>query len=213
MTLDDIAQFKCLTDAEIIGNAKQPGDDFVDTHDTYTWYRAIGIAKEPKCILELGVRYGYSLLALGIGACACHSNKNLFGASLEIVGIDAETDGIQSNRVAREYLRTVFPEADVWIPDYNTCNPGSVNAILGTGLNKFPFDIVHVDGDHSETGIQNELVIAEQQIENDGWILIDDIDTPHIKAAADEFCSKLGITPLLIPTFHGLYLCDMGTRC
>ena len=211
-TLEDISQFRRgLTDADIIGSAKQPGDDFVDTHDTYTWYRAIGAAKVPASILELGVRYGYSLIALGKGACDAGSDS--LGRCLKIVGIDAETDGVQSNRVARRYLRAVFPEADVWIPDYNTCNPGSVNAILGTSLNKFPFDIVHVDGDHSETGIQNELVIAEQQIASDGWVLIDDIDTPHIKAVADEFCSKLGIIPLLIPTFHGLYLCDMGSKC
>lgn len=195
-----------LTDAQIIGSAKQPGDDFVDVHETYTWYRAVGCARAPKSILELGVRYGYALIAIAKGSISSGV------ISPYLVGVDSESDGISSNHIA---IRNVTVECGDSVPlrifrqsTQNISATGFAICSAGTAY----YDIVHVDGDHSHEGIQRELTLALAWIAPDGWILIDDIDTPHIKDAADKFCESRGIIPLHIPTFHGMYLVDMVQR-
>ena len=203
-----------LTDAQIIGNARQPGDNFIDEHTTYTWYFAVGAAKCPQRILELGVRYGYALIAMGKGALEVNT------PSLQLIGIDAEADGILSNRIAYENIITEICiqtheiTSDSSCPHSifkeNTQNIDAVSASLRTIGGKY--DIVHVDADHSPDGIRTELIIARDWIAADGWILIDDIDTPHVKDIADDFCRNYDIIPLHIPTFHGMYLCNMAYR-
>ena len=220
VTRDDL--IKCLrrqdiTDANIIGNARQPGDNFIDEHNTYTWYFAIGAAKRPQRILELGVRYGYALIAMGKGALEFNT------PNLQLIGIDAEADGILSNGIAYKNIineicsiqtHTVDKAAEPLCPHSifreNTRNIDAVNASLRTIDGKY--DIVHVDADHSPDGIRAELTIARDWIAADGWILIDDIDTQHVKDIADDFCRNYDIIPLHIPTFHGMYLCNMAYR-
>jgi len=188
------------TDAEIIGDAKQPGDEwFIDHHKTYGWYYAIAAAKQPKAILELGVRYGYSLIAMAKGACKTRP---------DIVGVDDEFDGIPSNQIARKNLDLVTDYAR--IVKWTTRDTITVYAEIKKRY-AGKFDIIHVDGDHSESGIQNELAIAKALIDDRGWILIDDIDTPHVFAAASSFAVNHRKNCIVIPTFHGLLLVDMGS--
>ncbi len=193
------------TDAEIIGAAKQLGDEwFIDHHDTYAWYRAIGVAKQPKRILELGVRYGYALIAMTRGAM----NDDL-NAMPVLTGIDSEFDGIESNAIAhRNIIHYVCYGHGAGCPhkilklDTQTMNPLEL-------ADRAPFDIIHVDGNHSPAGIQKEIYIANALIDKSGWILVDDVDTPHVEKAALEFCAKNNIKPVFIPTFHGMLLLPM----
>ncbi len=198
------------TDAEIIGDAKQSGDEwFVDHHDTYAWYRAIGRAKKPKSILELGVRYGYALIAMAKGAMS----DNLSDMPV-LYGIDSEFDGIPSNKIARgNIIRHVCFGHGAGCPHkilkQDTQDTGeTTRAILDhtSGV----FGITHVDGNHSPEGIRKELFLALMFTAYDGWILIDDIDTPHVFKAAVEFAAELEKNSVVIPTYHGMLLVDMG---
>lgn len=192
------------TDAEIIGAAKAPGDDFIDMHETYTWYRAVGCAIAPRNILEMGVRYGYSAIALieGTGWAGVES--------VSYLGIDSEFDGIASNEIAlvniQNRRRHPFGTAIVKV---STTNVDETNAaISGHGI----FDLVHIDGDHSADGILREISIAKTWVSPKGVILIDDLDIPHVRAAADKFCDDYGIQPVYLPTFHGMYVIDVRKR-
>ena len=191
-----------LSDTAIIGAAKQPGDDFVDTHETYAWYYAIAAAKVPWYIMEMGVRYGYAAIAMILGTQAADCR-----VSPMYTGIDNEYDGVPSNSVARDniYKRTKVPAQ---ICSIDTADIQSVCLVTGLKV----YDIVHVDGDHSEQGILNELTIAEKCVTADGLILVDDIDTEHVRTAAEKFADKYGIIPIHIPTFHGMYLINMKQR-
>lgn len=190
------------SDAEIIGGYKLPQDTFVDIHETYTWYRAIGAAKAPQSILEMGVRYGYSAIALIKGA------KWAGVDDVKYVGVDCEYDGIVSNDIALGSIRDIGG-VTAKIINKNTSKLNAVNEeIIGEGV----FDIVHIDGDHSPNGVKNELSIAKTWCRPSGLILIDDIDTPCVKEIADQFCAEYGIVPLVIPTFHGMYLVDIRKR-
>ncbi len=209
ITLEYIRDFRNgQTDAEIIGQAKQPGDEwFIDHHDTYAWYRAVGAAKRPKNVLELGVRYAYALIAISSGAAARRDN----GYKLpRLVGVDSENDGLETNGIALENLLLNMRNAEsATIIKADTRNIRDTNReILYRSYG--PFDIIHIDGDHSVNGVRNELSIADTWIAKDGWILVDDIDTQHVEKAALEFCAKNSIKPVFIPTFHGMLLLPMG---
>lgn len=201
ITFERLAELRQgLTDAQIIGDAKQPGDDFVDTHETYVWYHAIAAAKVPWCILEMGVRYGYSAIAMILGTRASDSRVNPI-----YIGLDNEYDGIPSNSIAH---RNIYRNAGVsnQVHSIDTGDIESVRLVVGPKI----WDIVHVDGDHSEQGILNELTVAEKWVAADGLVLVDDIDTEHVRIAAEKFASKYGVIPMHIPTFHDMYLIDMG---
>lgn len=201
------------TDAEIIGTAKQAGDDFIDTHETYTWYRAVGCAVAPDNILEMGVRYGYSAIAIVEGAVWAGVQ------TIKYLGVDSEFDGVASNDIALDNIVNVMP---VWtnagkgqqggsakIVKVSTTNVNETNAAInGHGL----FDLIHIDGDHSVDGILREIEIAKTWVHPKGVILIDDLDIPHVRTAADKFCDDYGIIPVYLPTFHGMYLIDIGKR-
>lgn len=212
LDLDYIRSFRNgQTDAEIIGAAKQPGDEwFIDYHDTYAWYRAIGRAKNPSRILELGVRYGYALVAMAKGAM--DNSMFVHGIPISIpvlTGIDSEFDGIASNEIARSNINWICPCYGIDCPhriikiDTLVLDPLSI-------ADRAPFDIIHVDGNHSMVGIERELWIADTLIAADGWILVDDIDTPHVLNAALQFAVKQELNCVHIPTFHGMVVIPMG---
>jgi predicted O-methyltransferase YrrM len=191
-----------LTDAEILGSAKQSGDDFVDTQETYTWYRALSAAKAPKSILELGVRYGYAAIAMLQGANWAGIKEPLY------VGVDCQFDGINSNEIALKSINE-HTKSKAVILSVDTRNTAGANAAInGYGT----FDIVHVDADHSISGIANELEIAQMWVKPTGLIVIDDCDVDHVRNAALALCDQFGVLPLELPTFHRTIVVDVKKR-
>ena len=191
------------TDRELLGAAVQKGDEwFVDGHNTYTWHRAIATTVRPSRVLELGIRYGYAGVALLQGSIAAGI------AAPRYVGVDSEADGIPSNSIALRNLKSIDPTARILKVD--TLDVKQVNVEL-MKLRKV-YDVVHVDGCHSVEGVQAELKIAETWARRDGFILIDDIDTSHIRDAAVAFGRNVGVLPIVLPTQHGLAVIDMRKR-
>lgn len=182
-----------VTDATIIGDAAEPGDAFVHQHDTYTWYFAAAFHGAPDSILELGVRFGYAGIAMLQGALWAGVHQPSY------LGIDAETDGHPCIDIARHnILKRTHGKAGVKILNMNTRDVGSLDGQL--------FNMIHVDGDHSKSGILNELRIAGAHLTTNGCILVDDIDTPHVRLAAEDFCGRSGMESFVLPTFHGTML-------
>lgn len=201
MLLETIEVLRHGNDSEVLGSAVQPNDEwFIQGYETYTWYRAIGEAVMPFAILELGVRFGYAGLALLKGAAAA-------GRQAHYVGIDNEQDGIRSNAIALANLMQIDPEAEIL--HLNTRNVYAIGVELAK--RQRDYDIVHVDADHSPSGIAAELTIAERWVERkDGCILVDDIDTTYVREAVQQFCGAHGLKPIVIPTHHKLYLIPMN---
>ena len=194
MSIDDIAKYKWGKDREILSGGIVHPDDrwFVDEHDTYTWYRAVAIKFQPRRIAELGVRYGYSAIALIRGA-----RPDSF------VGIDGEADGVISNSTALKNITDSRNTTDVTRLTRVTIHAFNTRAqfhavIAAIGL----CDMIHVDADHSPEGILLELDIARQVC--DGTILVDDCDVPHILDAARRLASSKSAEFLILPTQHQL---------
>lgn len=188
MKIDDVAYYKWGEDRKILTGAVQCGDEwFVDAYDTYTWYRAVAMKLQPRSIAELGVRYGYSAIAM------------IKGARLDsFVGIDGEADGILSNDTAlRNIQDTSSAATNVTIHKLNTRTQFK-DIITAIGH----CDMIHVDADHSPEGIVRELDIARRVCS--GTILVDDCDVTHILDAAQDLARRKGAEFLILPTQHQL---------
>lgn len=191
------AVYPSMRDLDIVAPAAQPGDDFLMLGRTYNWYYAVGAVKAARRILETGVKYGYSAIAMCKGAMS-------LGITPEFVGIDAEADGITCNPIATAAL------TELGIP--HTILPMNTRDVDGIRFKLFGFDlydIVHIDADHSPEGIERELRIAKEFCSPTGLILVDDVDAPHIDEAARRFADSIGVEPLLLPTQHGLLVIDV----
>lgn len=188
-----------LSDLDIVSPAAQPEDRFlVENRGTYRWYHAVAEHKKPLRILETGVKYGYSAIAMCKGARAA-------GVEPFFAGIDAEADGITCNPIATAALGSLGIAHQLL-----RINTGE-GAEIGKALSGW-FGIVHVDADHSPEGIERELALANRWVAPNGLILVDDVDAFHVERAARKFAENIGVTPILLPTQHGLLVIDMGKR-
>lgn len=137
----------------------------------------------PKVIVEIGVRAGYSAYAF-MKACP----------KATYIGLDANncTHGGQGNinRVYWEWAQHILKpfksalfEIDTQVVDYIT----AVDCL------KLKPDFFHVDGDHSQKGVIHDLNLAYKYLSTDGYILIDDIEyIPEVKDGVQEWLSKGG---------------------
>lgn len=63
------------------------------------------------------------------------------------------------------------------------------------------FDVVHVDGGHSEECISNDMMNAVQLVKKGGVIIIDDTDAPQINKYVDLYLQKGGYEEIdILPT-------------
>jgi predicted O-methyltransferase YrrM len=128
------------------------GYQHIGNGNSFEWKYAVAKRLQPKSILEIGVRFGYSL------ACFICASQ-----SLEYVeGWDAEFYKEGSNEIAAKTLR----ELQYWVQIELKKQESSTVLALDR-----PFDLVHIDGSHVyETCMHDlELCIGKAKA-----ILVDD---------------------------------------
>jgi len=147
----------------------------------YNYYYSYGKTWKPKRIFEIGVRFGYSALAMCMGA-----------EPEEFVGIDNQFYGPDSNRIAEDVLRRYLPDLKITILDLDT--QSQVLPDLGK------FDLLHLDAAHHEEGVENDVSVALGIANSGAHIIIDDCnwDGPR------RVLSKHGGTYLKNFTGHGI---------
>lgn len=64
---------------------------------------------------------------------------------------------------------------------------------------KYTFDVVHVDGGHTEYCIRNDLANADKLVRNEGYIIVDDTQDVTINKYVDDLLST--------ENYHEVYLC------
>jgi len=148
--------------------------------DFYEYYRtkyAIALAARPHNICEIGVRWGYSAFSFLYAApTARYTGYDI------IAGTHGGAKGIDTFPHVAGLLHDNFPAADIRLVHADT------RALVSlTG----PFDLIHVDGDHSVEGCTHDLQLALAACEPGGTIVVDDYDyIKGVKRAADEFCQQ-----------------------
>lgn len=160
----------------------------------YADYCGIAAKYGPRRILEIGVRYGYSGIALCDGALRSHFTTprvNYTGIDAECFG-PAETGGeayrlYRSNAIAAENFKRFF-------------DPDAVHArffTLDTQLEGLPpavtsssYDLANIDGRHSYEGALRDIAAVWPLLREGGLMLVDDMGMEEVARAVFHFVQQ-----------------------
>ncbi len=164
--------------------------EYVLSADYYEWYYTYAALTRPARVLEIGVRFGYSTIAMLMG----------WPDVRELVLIDDGSYGVPIAESV-EMIRGLAPAAEVRAFDLNT---RTVNHLPAHG----EFDLIHVDGDHTYYGAFHDLSLVVPLLSPTGMIVLDDVD--HIsrvaRAARDFVAHRSDLLVTYVPTYRGHYL-------
>lgn len=146
----------------------------------YADFCGLGFKYRPKRVLEIGVRYGYSGMAVCTGA---HEAGEV---SITYTGIDAILLCQDSNAIAEAKFAEFCPWVTTRFFHRNTLIQG-----LPKKLAREQFDYILVDGDHSYEGAFTDLTNCWPLLASGGLLVIDDIGMVNVKRAVDEHTAAL----------------------
>ncbi len=142
--IERILQFQQESDYDFRTSANpadQPAHLFPDWVPYYRMKAAIARALQPKTILEIGVRCGYSGAALLHGCPTAH-----------YTGIDLDTDGRVGPKGALDWARRILPAGrhELLVADTRSMHrlPGGI------------YDLIRVDGQQDGDGTYHDLELA-----------------------------------------------------
>lgn len=143
---------------------------------------------EPKVTVDLGVDYGYSLLALA------HSNPG------KVYGIDGfEGDEWTGVRDTYSYV------------DNNVKQLGLTNVSLIRGFFddiypswNIPIDILHIDGFHSYEAVKNDYEKWSKFVVDSGVIMFHDTNSHDTRFGVKQFFNELDMPKFEFMEFQGL---------
>lgn len=147
-----------------------------------------GIAKKyaAKSIVEIGVRYGYSGIAMCLGARAGGVEnpryRGMDACYFSGPQSDPRLKGLLSNAVATEHFQKHADFADWKLFHCNT----QVETWPVTGR-RHKFDLANVDGDHSDAGCFHDLDGIWWMMRDGGVIIVDDTGMSEVRAAVERF--------------------------
>lgn len=160
----------------------------------YADYAGIARRYESGSILEIGVRYGYSGLALCLGAAA-GGRKNLV-----YVGMDAQffsgpepTDyqqGRLSNTIAIENFEKHAPWVHASIFSVDTQKQPFPDEVTSQ-----QYELINVDGDHSYEGCWRDMTQCWSLLIPGGIMIVDDTGMEGVRKAIDDFIVECYVEP------------------
>lgn len=142
----------------------------------YEHYALWSALTKPRSFLEIGVLRGWSVMAVLMGWSTIRSvglmDNEMYGISL------SETK--ESIKEFREKER-MTGEFNIWTQVADT-----------NRLNDIPFlgeyNLIHVDGEHSERAVRHDLELVLPKLTTRGLIIVDDQGgMPQVKAGTDSF--------------------------
>lgn len=176
-----------VEDAQAV-NAKREYTPWIT--DKYAWYAGYGYHVRPLSILEIGVRYGYSAMAMLAGAD---------GQVHSLVLVDSEADG-----VALEDAERRIHEAVPNFVGVTQCVRLDTQMYAHRFRARNTFCLVHIDGFHSYDGCMNDLMnFGRLARDPDGVIVVDDAINSYIERACRDFAEGQGWRMRYIPTCDG----------
>jgi len=147
--------------------------------------------QNPKIMIEIGVRAGYSAWTF-LQACP----------NMKYIGIDANNGkfGGQGGKDGSysKWAKNILKPYDVTLIDQDT------QKVDKLGFSQI--DFIHVDGDHTSEGVQHDLDLAYEAVKIGGTILVDDITyIEEVKIGVNIWLRKMNkfITSTFIESFRG----------
>ena len=161
--------------------------DYIHSGTYYEWYAAYAQYFRPRRILEIGSRRGYSLAAMLLATDSIDL----------VVSIDNESYGVTVDELRATLSKVIATDRfSIWKLDSQQ-------------LSRLPtderFDLIHVDGDHTEAGALHDLQLVQSHVAENGMIVLDDVGFyPSVMNAALKWLSNnRGWTARVIPSFRG----------
>lgn len=157
----------------------------------YQFYAALGKLCRPATVLEVGVRLGYSLVAMLRG----------YPGISRIYGLDNETGVAGSQTWTIQNLAAAGYTGKMDFPTYDT--------------DKLPwpcwqerFALAHVDGNHSFQGTTQSVMAAWGMLLPGGTLVVDDTEAPIVRAAVETArpCLAGRGYDFYMPTFTGWWV-------
>lgn len=183
------------TTDSLLGDLPQiwPGDrgtDWWRAQNEYAFRYALGRILRPHHVFEIGVRIGYSLVALLRGHPDIES----------ITGVDVEGFIPNSNAIASNNLRVAGYEGKLKLHRLD-----SLTFVPGSSM----FDFIHVDGAHTYEAARHDMALSWRMLDPGGVMVVDDT-TYHmeVKAACDHAKPKLVDLDhsFFYPSFRGCWI-------
>lgn len=141
----------------------------------YADFCGLGFRYRPRRVLEIGVRYGYS------GMAVCTGAHDAGAVEICYTGVDAMLLCQDSNEVARAKFAEFCPCVTTRFFHQNTLLSG-----LPAPLEEERFDYVLVDGDHSYAGAARDIQACWPLLAPGGLMVIDDLGMVDVLRAVEE---------------------------
>ncbi|KKN88910.1 hypothetical protein LCGC14_0245170 [marine sediment metagenome] len=189
--------------------SEPPGPDGktwkADAYESTLYKAAIAKHTQPKRILEIGIRAGYAAAAF-LYACPTATYVGM-DMNQSVKGLAPWGGRRNFMHHATDTLRDKYPEATVVTYEVNSLSPEA--RVLAESMELF--DLVHVDGDHSEEGCLSDLYLARDIVRPGGFILADDFkeEAPWnraqvgVTAAVKTFVADTGWFYIHLPSGQG----------
>ncbi len=154
-------------------------DGFEKDFGVYTYYAdyaKAGFKYKPKKIMEIGVRFGYSAMALVYGSMEA-GIKNV-----HLTGLDDEGYHPGSNQEAQEHFTKLLPECHAQFYTIDTVTKGFPDEVEDQ-----TYDLIHVDGNHSVEGALGDMKNSWRILNKGGVMIVDDCTFWDVGLAIREF--------------------------
>jgi len=175
----------------IIGDDLQSCDKQVHwIYNNYSWYYILAMYFKPCKILELGVRFGYSLKSMILGSIASGTTKEKIYA----YGIDNDCENLNCINIATNTLNKLEI-------NFNLLNIDLKNI---PSLNLQNFDMAHVDARHTPFETYQDLQLVKNCIKDGGIILIDDARYNNVLPGIKWFCLDNNLDYEFIESCQGI---------
>ena len=170
----------------IDSNVPLEGNSFY-SHKTLNLYSALATkqlnlfwcGKQARSrICEIGFNAGHSTLLMLLGR-----DKSPLDFTVFDIGAHPYT------RPCLDYMRTAFPHVNFEYIE------GDSTVTMATWISANPanaglYDVVHVDGGHTEQCISNDMHNADILVKNGGILIVDDTDVSHINSFVNTYISS-----------------------
>ena len=145
-------------------------NDYMHCKNYYEIYYAIAKHYQPESILEIGVRYGYSLYSM---MAACDNLNYVRGYDID------EYDKGSVEKANQNISSVISKDIDFKVEDRDSQKIEE--------LDRF-YDLIHIDGDHSYNGKINDLNLTKGKCK---ILVIDDYNhIGDVKSATNTFVSE-----------------------
>lgn len=184
-----------LWDRDVLGDLVQPCDDrapWVNGNNNYVWWHLLGLIRDPKSLLEIGTRFGYSVWSVVTAA----GRPPL---DLTITVYDAEIDDDKEPLAVFEGWFRSWGVKNLHVHRKNTQELSELD-VPG------PVDWATVDADHSYKGALHDCRLVWPCIAPGGILVVDDTNPGAVQDAAEAFAREVGVDFAFLPSLRGMHV-------